>query len=172
MTHGAKCLECAAAWTLCLWLHERCLWLHGLSRSAVDMINCCSVHVSQLLDGLYVKRSETVVGKCLSIVLCKPFSSPIAFRRQTLQLRQSAQHFMETVREQNVAHHVLSQSMFMELKITKLFGGGCGVISAPASDLTDSTCSESHKHDFAPHPTGTEKKLDQERTDINILFVG
>ena len=42
----SKCLECAAAWTLCL-------WLHGLPRSTVDMINCCqhrcSVHVSSCL---------------------------------------------------------------------------------------------------------------------------
>ena len=31
---------------------------------------------------------------------------------------------------------------------------------------------ESHKHESVPQPTGTEKKLDQERTDVNTSFIG
>ena len=34
----------------------------------------------------------------------------------------------------------------------------------------DVASGESHKHDFVPHPTGTDKKPDQEGTDIETLF--
>ena len=131
----SKCLEYAVAWTLCL-------WLHGLSRSTVDMINCCqhrcSIHVSTCLtvSTWNVRRPWWTM---LVHWVVRAFSSPIAFRRQALQLRQKRSSFMEVVREQDVAHHVLRQSLSMKLNSINLFGGGCGVFSASAGWSIDST---------------------------------
>ena len=81
----SKCLECAAAGT-------SCLWLHGLSRSTIDMINCCqhrcAVHVSSCLTW-NVRRAWWTM---LVHWVVRASSSPIAFRRRALQLRQGAQH--------------------------------------------------------------------------------
>ena len=117
--------------------------LHGRSRSTVDMINCCqhrcSVHVSSC-STVYVERSETVVDNACPLGCTSLFftdrvsqtSAPAPTKRST---------FMEVVCEQNVAHHDLSQPMFIELKIINLFGGCCDDISASAGASTDSTCS-------------------------------
>ena len=144
----------------------------------------------QLLDGLHVERSETVVENACPVGCTSLFftdrvsqtSAPAPTRRST---------FNEVAREQDVAQHVLSQSLSMERIIINLFGGGCGVISASADYSIDPTVSrnfcslcciglffadvsggESHKHGLLWHPTGTEKTLDQERTDLYNLFTG
>ena len=104
-------------------------------------MRCCMAVVSVaawtfalLLEGLYMERSETVVGnacpfRCASFL----FASRVS--------RTSAPSPTGRVRAHNVAHHVLGQSMFMELNIIHLFGGGCGVLCASAGDSIDSTCS-------------------------------
>ena len=118
-------------------------------------------------------------GRCL----------PITSDLQALQVLQGV-HYSEDVREQDVAHHVLSQSMSMELNITNLFGGSCVVISAPIGHSMDSTCSTTFVRcvarasslpmsppasltsvTFCPVSDGFptyEKKLDQERTHFNF----
>ena len=80
-------------------------------------------------------------GHCLSIALCEHF----LHRSRFADKRSSSDKALITHGgcsvNTTVAHHVLSQSLFVELNIINLFGGCCGVISASAGDSTDSTCS-------------------------------
>ena len=106
-----------------------------------DQLLPTSVFSSRIqLQGLHMELSETVVDNACPLRCADLFftdrvsqtSAPAPTRRSS---------FMEVVREQNVVHHVLSQSMSMELKTTMLFDAYCCVISASAGDSIDSTCS-------------------------------
>ena len=81
-----KCLEmrcCMDVWSVVAWTFAE--------YSRRDQLLPTLVFSSrfQLLDGLYVERSETMVDNAWVV---RAFSSPIAFRRHALQLRQGARH--------------------------------------------------------------------------------
>ena len=71
-----------------------------------------------------------------------------------------------------LCEHFLHRSRFADKRSSSekalIIHGGCLCVRWMLRP--DVACGESHMHDLVPHPTGIEKKLDQERTDIKNFF--